>query len=59
MKAFRRLYWKLNFLWYYAESLNRRAEVENELIQCAVGKRAPLTKEDYFRLAYKLGNSKP
>lgn len=39
----------------YAQSLNRRAEVENVLLNVSAGKRPMLTKEECRQLALKLG----
>lgn len=38
----------------HAKMINRRVEVENELLEAYKGKRE-LTREDFKRLAFKLG----
>jgi len=49
--------WKYLILTFrdHAARLNRSVEVENCLLNCAAGKRAPLTQNEYRQLAYKLG----
>lgn len=48
---------RLRFLWNYGKSLNRRAEVEDELFKMARGKLPLPTADDCRRLATKLGVS--
>ncbi len=51
-----RLIWKLRFLWAYSNSLNRRAEVEEQLHRFARGARGPITPAEAKDMANKLGN---
>ncbi len=51
-----KLFHKIRFLINYAASLNRRAEVEEQLSRFARGARGPLTPAEARDLANKLGN---
>ena len=55
MNALRRLISRWPTFKDHADSLNRRAEVENVLWNFAAGKRKMLTQDDCRKLALKLG----
>lgn len=52
-----RWYYKLKTVRNHARMLNRSVEVQNVLLQCAAGKRAPLTRQECRELAMKLGRA--
>jgi hypothetical protein len=55
MNTLKRWLYAFRNLGRYAESLNRRAEVETFLLDAARGKREPPTREECAMLAKKLG----
>ncbi len=50
----KRSFWR--FIYSYAKSLNRRAEVEEQLHKFARGARGPITPAEAKDMANKLGN---